>query len=143
MLLQWAHCSPHLRQGQYFNECFLLQSGHNWLGCHFQQTYLTWAIFLRTILLPTRSCLHFLSSFSLLVLPYDHSYYWSVLLLSHVFWGGSSFSLLFQVSTYFFAHWHEVISLTIEAQFSFPHFIQTLYQIYLWMSVLKTLSQIY
>ena len=58
-------------------------------------SYLTWAIFSRMISLHTRSCLHFISSFSLLVWRYDHFYYWLVLHLNLVFWGGSSFMLLF------------------------------------------------
>ena len=112
-----------------FRECSILQTGHNWLGCHFQQTLpwpneSTWhGQFFQGRFLNILDHVHFISSFSLWAWPYDHFYYWLVLLSNLVFLGAQVSFFLFQVSSFCFAHWHEVISLTIEARFPFPHFI--------------------
>ena len=130
MLLQWAHCSPHLRHGQYFNECFLLQSGQNWLGCHFQQT-LPW---------PNDPNWHgqyfqgrFLYKLDHVSISYHHFHYWFGHMIipiigwfcswSLLFWGlkfhssFSSFILLFRALawSHFLDYWSSVLFSTFHS----------------------------
>ena len=107
----------------------LLHRGHNWLEC-LQQT-LPW---------PNDPTWHgqyfqgwFLYILDHVSISYHHFHYWfGDMIISIIGWF-CIWTLFFggaPVSCFFFAHWHEVISLTVEAWFPFPHFILALYQIY-------------